>query len=168
MVACELRSYREAIAAAFRLLRPNVEVFEAEDEDLEQAVGRIGPDLVVCSRLTAWVEHRAPNWVELYPNYGPHSFVSVRGERSTIEEIQLSDLLLVLDLSVLDRPVKNGSSGESGLQSGCTPALHSAPSAFGSQVEITRKLSARLRRLAGERRGDGTVFGRAQSLLKSI
>jgi hypothetical protein len=106
LVACELRSYREAIAAAFRLLRPNVEVFEAEEEDLDREVGRLDPDLVVCSRLTARVEKRAPNWVELYPEYGPHSVVSVRGERSTIEGIQLSDLL-----SVLDCTVKNGSCG---------------------------------------------------------
>ena len=105
MVACELTSYREAIAAAFRLLRPNVEVFEAADEDLDREVRRIGPDLVVCSRLTAWVENRAKNWVELYPGYGSHSVVSVRGERSTIEEIQLSHLL-----SVIDETIKNGSS----------------------------------------------------------
>ena len=105
MVALELTSYREAIAAAFRLLRPNVEVFEAEDEDLEREVVRIGPHLVVCSRLTAWVENRAPNWVELYPGYSSYSVVSVRGERSTIEEIQLSHLL-----SVIDETIKNGSS----------------------------------------------------------
>jgi hypothetical protein len=106
LVACEVRSYREAIAAAFRLLRPNVEVFEAEDEDLDREVGRLGPDLVVCSRLTAWVENRASSWVQLYPGHGPRSIVSVRGERSTIEEIQLTDLL-----SVVDAIVKNGSSG---------------------------------------------------------
>ena len=102
LVACDLRSYREAIAAAFRVLRPNVEVFEAEEEDLDREVGRLGPDLVVCSRLTPRVENHAPNWIELYPDYGPRSVVSVHGERSTIEEIQLSDLL-----SVLDRTVRN-------------------------------------------------------------
>lgn len=97
LVACELRSYREAIATAFRALRPGVEVFEAEEEDLDREVGRLDPDLVVCSRLTALVEDRAPSWVELYPGSGSHSVVSVRGERSTIEEIQLSDLLSIVD-----------------------------------------------------------------------
>jgi hypothetical protein len=111
LVACELTSYREAIAAAFRLLRPNVEVFEAKEEDLDREAGRIGPDLVVCSRLTSWVENRAPNWVELYPGYGSQSVVSVRGERSTIEEIQLSHLLSVIDETVKNETVKNGSSG---------------------------------------------------------
>ena len=97
LVACELRSYSEAIAAALHLLRPKVEVFEAEDEDLDREVGRLGPDLVVCSRLTAGVENRVPNWIQLYSEYGLRSVVSVRGERSTIEEIQLSDLLSVVD-----------------------------------------------------------------------
>jgi hypothetical protein len=97
LVICELKSYREAIAAAFRVLRPGVEVFEAEEENLDQEVGRLGPDLVVCSRLTARVEDSVPNWVELYPGCGSRSFVSLRGERSTIEEIQLSDLLHIVD-----------------------------------------------------------------------
>jgi hypothetical protein len=97
LVACEPRSYREAIAAAFRLLRPGVAVFEAEEENLDREVGRLVPDLVVCSVLTASVEHRVPNWVELYPGHGSRSVVSLHGQRSTVEEIQLSDLLSVMD-----------------------------------------------------------------------
>jgi hypothetical protein len=103
LVACELKSYREAIAAAFRLLRPGVEVFEAEEEDLDREVGRLGPDLVVCSRLTARVEDLAPNWVELYPGRGSWSVISLHGRRSTVEEIQLSDLLSAIDGSVGSR-----------------------------------------------------------------
>lgn len=97
MVACELQSYREALAAAFRELRPDIEVFESEKEDLDREVERLDPDLVVCSRLTARVEDRAASWVELYPDHEPHSVVSVLGERSTVEEIQLSDLLSIID-----------------------------------------------------------------------
>jgi hypothetical protein len=37
------------------------------------------------------------SWVELYPNFEAHSVVSVLGERSTVEEIQLSDLLSIVD-----------------------------------------------------------------------
>jgi hypothetical protein len=97
LVACELQSYRQSFAAIFRELRPDVEVFEVEAEDLDREVERLGPDLVVCSRLTARVEDRAPSWVELYPNFEAHSVVSVLGERSTVEEIQLSDLLSIID-----------------------------------------------------------------------
>jgi len=97
LVASELQSYRQALAAAFRELRPGVEVFEVEEDDLDREVKRLGPDLVVCSRLTSWIEDRVPSWVELYPNHGAHSVVSVLGERSTVEEMQLSDLLSIID-----------------------------------------------------------------------
>ncbi len=97
LVACELQSYRQALAVAFRELRPSAEVFEAEEEDLDHEVERLGPDLVVCSRRTGRIEDRAPSWVELYPNHGTHSVVSVLGERSTVEEIQLCDLLSIID-----------------------------------------------------------------------
>ena len=106
VVATELQSYRQALAAAFRELRPGVEVFEVEEYDLDREVERLGPDLVVCSRLTTQIEDRAPSWVELYPNHGPHSVVSVLGERSTIREIQLSDLLSIIDRA--KRPPLNG------------------------------------------------------------
>src|ERR687893_3084450 len=85
LVACELKSYREAIASAFRVLRPDVEVFEVEEEDLDREVERLAPDLVVCSRLSASVEDHAPNWIELYPDWEAHSVISVLGESSTVE-----------------------------------------------------------------------------------
>jgi hypothetical protein len=97
LVALELQSYRQALATAFRELRPDVEVFEAKKEDLDREVERLGPDLVVCSRLTARVEDHTPSWVELYPNHGARSVVSVLGKRSTVEEIHLSDLLSIID-----------------------------------------------------------------------
>ena len=97
LVACEFKSYRQAIAAAFRMLRSDVEVFEVEEEHLNREVIRLGPDLVVCSRLTRWVEVYAPSWVELYPRRGSRSVVSLHGRRSIVEEIQLSDLLHVVD-----------------------------------------------------------------------
>ena len=69
LVACELQSYRQALAAAFRELHSKVEVFEAEKDDLDREVERLRPDLVVCSRLTAQVEDQAASWVELYPDH---------------------------------------------------------------------------------------------------
>jgi hypothetical protein len=49
------------------------------------------------SEATGVVSERVQVWVELYPGYGPESVVGVGEERSTIEEIQLSDLLSVMD-----------------------------------------------------------------------
>jgi hypothetical protein len=36
LVACELQSYRQALAAAFREVRSEVEVFEAEKDELDR------------------------------------------------------------------------------------------------------------------------------------
>jgi hypothetical protein len=97
VLANEPRAYRESIAQVFRQLRPNVEVMTAEPEELEDRVLRLAPEMVVFSEATGLVRERVPVWVELYSEYGPRSVVGVGEERSTIEEIQLSDLLCVVD-----------------------------------------------------------------------
>jgi hypothetical protein len=94
----EPRSYREAIATAVRALGPaGVEVFLAEAEDLEREVNRLAPDLVVCSRLSEAVEERVLSWVELYPGHGSKSRIGVGPERTTVEEIELPELLSVVE-----------------------------------------------------------------------
>ena len=93
----EPRSYREAIAAGIRLLRPNVEVIVLDPDGLDAGVQRHEPDLVVCSRATDRVRHDVHAWIELYPESGTRSMVNVGGEEWTFEDIQLSDLLSVVD-----------------------------------------------------------------------
>jgi hypothetical protein len=61
LVANELTSYRQAIAIVFRELHPNVEMLELDPETLDWKVTRLGPDLVICSRVTAVVRERAAN-----------------------------------------------------------------------------------------------------------
>jgi hypothetical protein len=97
LLANEPRAYRESIAQVFRQLRPNVEVMIAEPGELDDRVLRLAPEMVVFSEATGVVRDRVPVWVELYPGYGAESVIGVGGERSTIGEIQLSDLLAVID-----------------------------------------------------------------------
>jgi hypothetical protein len=89
----EPRSYREAIAGAFRALKPNIQVCVAEPEALDTEVKRLSPQLVVCSRATPTVEVGTLVWVELYPGHGSISTISICGERSTVVGIELADLL---------------------------------------------------------------------------
>lgn len=103
LVACGLASYRQAFVEAFRDLRPNAEVFEVEKENLDEEVDRLAPDLVVCDRVTSGVEIKTPYWVELYAGYEDRSVVSIRGERSIIEQIQLADLISIIDLTTETR-----------------------------------------------------------------
>ena len=90
--------YREVISAALRELRPNIEVFTAEPEDLEAEFLRLLPQLVVCSRLTKRVERGAPVWVELYPDGAPHAVVgTLDGSRRTLPGMDFDTLLSILD-----------------------------------------------------------------------
>lgn len=49
MVVNELRSYREALAYAICNLRPDVDAFAIEPEDLDREMTRLCPNLVICS-----------------------------------------------------------------------------------------------------------------------
>jgi hypothetical protein len=93
LVANELTSYRQSIAIVIGELHPNVEVLEVHPETLDREVARVGPDLVICSRVTTVVEERVANWIELYPECSPFSTFCIDGERSAMGDVQLSDLL---------------------------------------------------------------------------
>jgi hypothetical protein len=97
LMANEPRSYREAIALALQAARPYAEVVTAEPEALDDEVERFGPRLVICSRVTAFVEAEVPVWVELYSDHGPNSTVSFGGKRSTVVGMELEDLIHIFD-----------------------------------------------------------------------
>jgi hypothetical protein len=97
LLANEPRAYRETLAVAFRVLKPNTEVFVIDPDKLDGEVERLSPQLVICSRTTPTVKTQSLAWVELYPEYSSVSVVSVGGERSTIAWIELADLLWIID-----------------------------------------------------------------------
>ena len=97
LMANELASYRQTIALVLRELRPEVEVIETDSGTLNQQVLRMSPDLVICSRVTSLVRDRVPNWVELYPECRPLSTFCIGGESTTVDDVQLSDLLSLID-----------------------------------------------------------------------
>lgn len=99
LIAMELRSYRQAIASVLQILCPDVSFFQVEPANLDEEITRLRPDLVMCSKVTSLVEGLAPNWVELYPEHGFRSVVSLRGVRSTLDGVELSDLISLVDCS---------------------------------------------------------------------
>lgn len=96
LVSNELRSYGEAISVALQVLCPSADVFEVEHRYLGREVRRIRPDLVVCSRATDAVRAQVANWVELYPDCGSLSIVCVGGACSTVENLELSQLIEIV------------------------------------------------------------------------
>lgn len=97
MLANEPRAYREVISAVFKALRPDVEVFTVEPEDLDREFQRRVPQLVIFSRLTGLVSRDAYAWIGLYPGGAAHAVVSVAGARTTHEDMDLETLLSILD-----------------------------------------------------------------------
>jgi hypothetical protein len=97
MVAHPLLSYRQVISSALKELRPHLEVFSTDPKDLDAEFRRLSPELVVCSRVTEVVEREAFAWIELYPEHGSESVVSLDGEKVTYPEMDLDALLSVLD-----------------------------------------------------------------------
>ncbi len=99
LVANELASYRESIAAVLRFSFPDLEVYEATPADLNREVLRVRPGLVICSRATSLVRERVPNWVELHPECDPLSTLCLDGERIARERVDLPDLISIVDRS---------------------------------------------------------------------
>jgi hypothetical protein len=90
--------YREVISATLQKIRPEIEVFAAEPEDLEREFSRLQPQLVVCSRPTKRVELEAPVWIELYPDGASHAVVgTLGGSRTLLPTMDFGTLLTILD-----------------------------------------------------------------------
>lgn len=106
LVANAPLSYREAMAATFRMLRPNVEVLLVNPESLDLEVERFCPDMVVCSRVTSLVESRVSVWVDLYPDGDRRATVSIGGRRTETAGLELDDLLSIIDRRVRNREVR--------------------------------------------------------------
>ena len=85
------------MAHVLRSLRPCVEVEDTEQAALDRELRRGAPQLVICSRATPAVRGTAPAWVEIYTDDGPLYSVAIGKERSTVPEIELADILLIVD-----------------------------------------------------------------------
>lgn len=97
VLANEPRSYRQAIAGALQALRPDVEFEEIEPDNIDAEVGRRAPELLICSIATPAVQAAVPSWVELYTDHGSISSVSIHLEKSTVDGIEIPDLLQIVD-----------------------------------------------------------------------
>ncbi|HEX2728959.1 MAG TPA: hypothetical protein VHM16_04340 [Rubrobacteraceae bacterium] len=97
LLANEPRSYREVMASAFREMRPNLEVFVADPDEVERILDLISPDVVICSEPIPAVQHRVRAWIELYPAGESLVVVNVEGERSTFDDLELLGLLSIVD-----------------------------------------------------------------------
>jgi hypothetical protein len=101
MVANEPLSYREALAATLREVRPNVGTIVVAPDELDHATFLHKPRLIVCSQLTDTIENRPIAWALLYPEGASWSVLSLAGKRIRDTHIDLGQLLSLIDQAII-------------------------------------------------------------------
>jgi len=97
LVGNEPCAYREALAGALQLLRPELDVRLVAPEELDGAVRELRPHLVVCSRLSRAIRSGPVVWVLLYPDGQGQAVLSLAGRRTTTRSVEFAWLLDAVD-----------------------------------------------------------------------
>lgn len=97
LLANEPRAYRDTIAVALGLLRPEIEVVVTDPETLDETVMLHAPQVVICSYLTSVVETQVPTWILLYPDGAMGALIHLRGARTAMSEIDLEGIVGLID-----------------------------------------------------------------------
>jgi hypothetical protein len=90
-------AYREAMASVIRSLRPAIDVSLSEPEDLDAAISRVQPHLVICNDLTDSMRSRLLAWVMLYPEGQSHVTCGIAGQERHLLGIDLAGLVSLVD-----------------------------------------------------------------------
>ena len=91
------RAYQGALAAAIKILRPDVEVKTVELEELRGMVERFEPDIVIGSGFDEEDMRGVPSWVGLSLDPARSTRVSVCGNYSEIVNPTLDKLLVIIE-----------------------------------------------------------------------
>ena len=97
LLANEPRAYRDTIAVALRMLRPEINVLVSEPNMLDGDILQHLPQVVICSHLTTLLESRVATWVVLYPNGTLGALLNDNGTRTTVGEMDLKALVDLVD-----------------------------------------------------------------------
>ncbi len=97
LVATEPRAYREVMAGALQELRPGAEILLVEPDDLDAALTRLRPHLVVSSRSVETLPDCPLAWVILYPAGVTTALICVDGHRTTLGDLPFQRLLSLVD-----------------------------------------------------------------------
>jgi hypothetical protein len=92
--------YRGVLASELSLLRPSLPFALVEPADLNAAVARIQPRLVICSQLTKMVRRHATASIVLYPNGTNRAILDVDGQQQVLLNPDLSELLVAVDAAM--------------------------------------------------------------------
>jgi hypothetical protein len=97
VVANEPLACREALAAAVRLLRPEILVATIEQVARDRSAPDQSWQVAICSDPTDAIRALASRWVVLYPDGENRACIHVAGRETTCAAPGLADLLAVID-----------------------------------------------------------------------
>jgi hypothetical protein len=97
LLANEPGTYRSLLATELPILRPNLRIVEVSPDELDSAVIRHRPAVVICSRVLETVQEVDFTLLVLYPNGADTLIRPVNGTHQEMPSPRLSDLLNALD-----------------------------------------------------------------------
>jgi hypothetical protein len=104
LVANEPLVYRDVLGSQLPLLRPGLTVLVVDPADLDDAVARLRPRLVICSELTETVRQFATAAFVLDPLGTNRAVLTVGGQHQVLLNPRLADLLAAVDTAVGHAP----------------------------------------------------------------
>ena len=84
----QYRSYREVIAAAIQVLRPQVEVSTTDLDGLETQVARLYPRVVISSQKRSPSLRHGGTWVQVPLEVGPRTEVTMENLLEAIDGVE--------------------------------------------------------------------------------
>src|SRR5918995_4291021 len=91
------RAYRDTLAVAIRILRPDAQIVTVNPEEIGATAKQFGPDVVIGSPIKKADMENVPAWVELSLDPARSSKVNVRGYYSEIVNPTLDKLMMIIE-----------------------------------------------------------------------
>ena len=93
----DYRAYRDALSAAVKILRPDVEVMTVEPGKVAGAARRFAPDIVIGNGFEEADLEGVAAWVELPVNPTRSTRVNIDGDYSEMVNPTLDELLVAIE-----------------------------------------------------------------------
>jgi CheY-like chemotaxis protein len=104
LVANDPPLYREVLGSQLPRLRPGLTVLLVDPADLDEAVARLRPQLVLCSELTDAVRQSATAAIVLDPDGTKRAVLTIDGQQQVLLNPGLTELLAAVDAAVGQEP----------------------------------------------------------------
>src|SRR5215213_5018581 len=104
LVANEPALYRDVLSSQLPGLRPGLTVLRVDPVELDEAVARLRPRLVICSELTEAVRQFATAALVLDPLGTNRAVLTIDGQHQVLRNPRLADLLAAVDTAVGQGP----------------------------------------------------------------